>query len=197
MRLFIAINLPENVKDTIEKITNDSKISINQRVNQHKSAAEIRFLPKKNWHLTITFLGYQPPEAVGPILKSLEKTASCFNPLWINFESISYGPPGNSARMIWLAGAKETSEDLNELKTELDKSLIENGVRFKLENRLFNAHLTLARFSNALGKMPDNLIAPLPLSFKAKGLDLMESRLKRSGAEYESISNFVFKGLKR
>ena len=36
-RLFIAINLPKNIKETIKKIVNDLRISINQRVHQHKS----------------------------------------------------------------------------------------------------------------------------------------------------------------
>ncbi len=192
MRLFIAINLPENVKDVIEKITNDSKISINQRVNQLKSAAEIRFLPKKNWHLTITFLGYQPPEALDSILKSIEKTAAQFNPVKIDFESISYEPPGQPARMVWLVGAKKTSEELSKLKIKLDETLIENGVKFKQNNQPFNAHLTLARFSDILGKLPEKLITPLLLSFEAETLDLMESHLKQTGAEYEVLSEFDF-----
>ncbi len=188
MRLFIAINLPEKTKNTI----------IEEAVNKIRPLFDdcsARFLSPENWHLTIAFLGYQPEEALNPIRESIKETASNFNRVRIDFESINYGPPDKPARMVWLVGAKKTSEKLNELKINLEKTLIENGVKFKQESRLFNAHLTLARFKNPLGKLPNYLIAPLPLSFETETLDLMESRLKRSGAEYESISQSAFKGL--
>lgn len=185
MRLFIAINLPEEVKNKIAEAM--------EKIKPIFDNVPVRFLSPKNWHLTIVFLGYQPSETVGPILKSIEKTAADFNPLKIGFESISYGPPDKPARMIWLVGTQKTSQTLSELKTKLEDALIENGVKFKRENRLFNAHITLVRFSNPLGKLPDNLITPLSLSFEAKTLDLMESHLKRTGAEYEIVFQFAFK----
>jgi len=184
MRLFIAINLPEKTKNTIEEAVN--KI-------QPLFDASARFLSPKNWHLTITFLGYQPQEAIGPILKAIKETANNFSPITIDFESISYGPPDKPARMVWLVGTKQTSKILSDLKIKLENALIENGVKFKQENRPFNTHITLVRFSNILGKLPNYLITQLPLSFEAKTLDLMESHLKRSGAKYEPISQFAFK----
>lgn len=185
MRLFIAINLPEKTKNTIEKAVN--------KIQPLFDDFPARFLSPKNWHLTITFLGYQPQEAVGPILKAIEETADNFNPIEIDFESISYGPPDRPARMVWLVGTKQTSEILSELKLKLEDTLAKNGVRFQKENRSFSAHLTLVRFSGALGKLPNKSISPLSLSFEAKTLDLMESHLKRTGAEYEPLSQFAFK----
>jgi len=184
MRLFIAINLPEKTKNTIEEAVN--KI-------QPLFDSTARFAPPENWHLTITFLGYQPQEAVDPILKSIKETAGIFPPVKIDFESISYGPPDGPARMVWIVGAKQTSEILSGLKTKLEEKLIENGVKFKQENRDFSAHLTLVRFPNTLSGLSNKLITPLSLTFEAKTLDLMESHLKRSGAEYEPISQFAFK----
>lgn len=185
MRLFIAINLPQEIKDKTEEAINKIQPLFNN--------SQVRFLTPKNWHLTITFLGYQPDEAMGPILKSIQETAAGFDPVLIKFEKIIYGPPGKPARMLWLAGAKETSQNLSEIKNKLEDLIVENGVKFNRENRLFNAHLTLARFSNPLTKLSDDLIAPLSLSFEAKTLDLMESRLKRTGAEYKLLSQFAFK----
>lgn len=185
MRLFIAINLSEEAKNTIKEAVDKIKPPFDDY--------SARFLSPKNWHLTVTFLGYQPPEALAPIRESIRETASDFNRVRIDFKNIVYGPPDKSARMIWLTGDEKTSEKLNELKISLEKTLVANGVKFKQENRIFNAHLTLARFGNPLGKLPDYLIAPLFLRFEAETLDLMESRLKRNGAEYEKISEFAFK----
>lgn len=185
MRLFIAINLPEEIKNKIEEAM--------EKIGPLFDNQSARFSPKKNWHLTITFLGYQPLEATSPILKSIEETAANFKPIKIDFENISYGPPDKPARMIWLVGTKKTSQTLSELKIKLEDALVKNGIKFKQENRLFNAHVTLVRFPEPLSKLPDRLIAPLTLSFEAQTLDLMESHLKRTGAEYEIISQFAFK----
>lgn len=185
MRLFIAINLPEETKNMIEEAVN--------KVQPLFSGYPARFLSRENWHLTVTFLGYQPPEALVLIQKSIKETTARFNPIKIDFESVSYGPPDKPARMVWLVGARKTSEELSGLKINLEKALIEKGIKFQQENRPFSAHLTLVRFSGILGGLPDKLITPLSLSFEAKTLDLMESHLKRSGAEYEKISQFDFR----
>jgi 2'-5' RNA ligase len=217
-RLFIAINLPDGIKNTIEKFVSNFKISVNQRSHQRESAAEMRFLPKENWHLTLVFLGYQPDEAISPILESIKETAKNFPSPAIEFEKIIWAPPGKTPRMIWLCGTKETSKALGEIKKYLDDSLIKNGVGFQKENRLFNTHLTLARFhqtrinadsyADKRGCISARLPAPersdggqvnqhinqrqSALAFYANSIDLMESHLKRTGAEYEILSKMDF-----
>ncbi len=181
-RLFIAINLPDNIKNVIEKSLNDLP----------KLAGEIRFLSRKNWHLTISFLGYQPDEAIGPILASIKETAKNFPAPTIKFEKVIWAPPDKPARMIWLTGSKETSKSLGEIKEYLEDSLVKNGVRFRIENRQYNAHLTLARFNFMKPELIKEVGLPNieNLSFEAESFDLMESQLKRTGAEYEVLSSF-------
>ncbi len=200
-RLFIAINLPEETKNKIEEIVNDLKISVNQRIDQLESVAEIKFLPKENWHLTISFLGYQPDEKIPNILESIKTTTqslvSLKRPILIEFERIILAPPGRTPRMIWLVGSKETSKILGTIKTKLEDELIKNGVRFKRENREYNTHLTLARFQSIFGTSDvPNMDIRRPkienISFIAQSLDLMESHLKRTGAEYEILSTLTF-----
>lgn len=187
-RLFIAINLPQNIKEAIEEIIN----------NLPKSAAEIRFLPKENWHLTISFLGYQPDEAISPILESIKETIEREASPAIEFEKIILAPANRPARMIWLTGSKETSKILGAIKTKLEDELVKNGVQFQRENREYNTHLTLARFS------PTQINADIisvnqrihqrksALNLQAQSLDLMESHLKRTGAEYEILASLTF-----
>lgn len=106
--------------------------------------------------------------------------------------------------MIWLTGSKETSKILGEIKNKLEDELIKNRVQFKKENRGFNCHLTLARFSLSQintdqtqinADICENLRSNLresAFAFYAKSLDLMESRLKRTGAEYEILASISF-----
>ena len=184
-RLFIAINLPQNIKEAIEEIINNLPI-----------------LPKENWHLTISFLGYQPDEKIPNILESVKITTqslvSLKRPILVEFEKIILAPANRPARMIWLVGSKETSKILGAIKTKLEDELVKNGVRFQRDNREYNTHLTLARFS------PTQINADIisvnqrihqrksALSFQAQSLDLMESYLKRTGAEYEILSTLTF-----
>jgi len=104
--------------------------------------------------------------------------------------------------MIWLTGSKKTSEILGEIKNELEDELVKNGVRFKKENREYNAHLTLARFQPNPRKFNLPKLTNIKevgflnienLSFVVQSLDLMESHLKRSGAEYEILAKVDFK----
>lgn len=185
MRLFIAVNLPETVKDGIEE-----KL---EKIRMMPLNFTARFLTRKNWHLTITFLGEQPEAALGPILDSVKEIAALFETPEIEFEKIVYGPPDAASRMIWLIGSSETSRRLAQIKKELEKKLEEKNVRFSKEYRDFNAHLTLARFRQPLIRLKERLLAAAPFSFNPQSLDLMQSCLRRGGAEYEIAAEFDFK----
>ncbi len=217
-RLFIAINLPENIKREIKNIISEIELD-----------ADAHWTPPENWHLTLTFLGYQPDEATTPILDALKETAALFPAPKLGFEKIILAPPGKPSRpprMIWFAGAKETSKIIGQIKNNLENNLVKNGVKFKKESREYNAHITLARFPTLIRnykniqkyekELLNYQITQLPISFTAQSLDLMESHLypvrnrpakgmattalgrsvsngvKRSGAEYEILSKLTF-----
>jgi len=175
-RLFIAINLPDEVKNKIEQIT--------------KQIADFHWIPSKNWHLTLVFLGYQPDEAIIPILESIKKAGQNFSAPTVEFEKIIYGPPNKPPRMVWLNCTKQTSKILGEIKNKLENDLIANRVRFKIENRPFNSHLTLMRFSNDPPILSSQSVGNL--NFTSQSIDLMESRLKPSGAEYDILTRVDF-----
>lgn len=182
-RLFLAINLPEKIKDKIEKILEKIRFDFSN---------DIRFLDRKNWHLTIVFLGYQPSEAFKPILEAMKNVASNFDPPKIELTDIAYGPKGAAPRMIWLNGSLATANSLGSLKTNLEAGLEEGGVRFKKEHRRFQAHITLARFRSVkVAELPP-LAEKFQEKFQANNLDLMESHLARSGANYEILQRFLF-----
>lgn len=192
-RLFIAINIPAENKKRIEIIVEGLK----DIVNQDKPKSIIRWLPPENWHLTLAFLGYQPDEAINPILESIKETVKKFPAPTVKFENIIWAPPNKPPRMFWLTGTKEISEKLDEIKKYLENRLSEKGVRFQRENRPYNAHLTLCRFSNQslipfanIREFNSRLIRGL--SFTVQSFDLMESHLKRSGAEYEVLARLTF-----
>jgi 2'-5' RNA ligase len=206
-RLFIAINLPEEIKTQITQILTQINTDIrdNPRFNQRESA--FRWLPANNWHLTITFLGYQPDDAIPVIVESSKSAAKNYSHILENmrivFDGISFGPTGKRPRMIWLVGTNETSKNLAVLKNTLEDELVKNGIKFQRENRPYNMHLTLARFNimksdvqrkfyQYLGHRTSRDVGCPKIEFTPQSLDLMESYLKRTGAEYEVSAKIPF-----
>lgn len=182
-RVFVAINLPGIIRRDLGKAVDKIKPLFGDTV---------RFLAPENLHLTVEFLGYQDDHSVSLISQALEKTAVEFQPPTIRFEKIIYGPAGKTPRMIWLTCDKETSFGLGKIKDFLEKELFALGVSFRQEHRLFNAHLTVARFEAVSKKELPPLEISFNREFEAESIDLMESHLKRSGAEYDVLSKFEF-----
>lgn len=186
-RLFLAINIPKDIKQKIAK----------KRDALESLIPGVRFVGEENWHLTVVFLGAQSDEALLPIVKSMKELVPKFASPKINFSDISYGPLKGAPRMVWLNGDEKTSKNLSSFKLSLEDELIKNGVRFKLENREFLAHITLAKFSEDLRSGLAELggeFRDLNWFFEAESLDLMESRQSGKGMEYEILQSIDFGG---
>ena len=95
-RLFLAINIPQDIKQKISK----------KRDQLESLIPGIRFVGEENWHLTVVFLGQQSDEAFLPIVKSMRDLVPKFVCPEINFSDISYGPLKGTPRMIWLKEMK-------------------------------------------------------------------------------------------
>lgn len=180
-RVFVAINLPETIKVKIEAALEEIRYLFTD---------DVRFIGRAQWHITVTFLGYQRDEFLHPIVKAMKKAVKNFPMRKIKFTDLDYGPKDGTKRMIWLNAASETSEQLAAIKEDLENVLIDNGVIFKKEHRQFRVHITLARFLTR--KNLPEIARPLPFDFEAGSLDLMESHLKRTGAEYEILQKVPF-----
>jgi len=90
--------------------------------------------------------------------------------------------------MIWVEGEK--SKDLANLQIDLEKSLISSGkIKFEPEERSFTSHITLGRIKQWEFKQIEPEERPevnedINLSFEVNSIEVMESELKRGGAEY-------------
>ncbi len=177
-RLFVVINIPEELKGII----------ISKFLPEIDSG-NLRWIPETNWHLTITFLGYQPEESIKNILSAISNLAQNNPAPIIELESIKAVPP-ESPRMIWISGDKKTSQILGRIKINLEKLLSENGIKFQRNFKSYNSHITLARFSEPIN-IP-KIILPLKLKFKSKSIELMESHLSPAGAKYKVIESMDF-----
>jgi len=155
----------------------------------------IRFAPEENWHVTLSFLGYQNDDDISRITNALRETADKFAPRDAVLEKLIYGPPGRAPRMIWIAGSRKTGEALGEIKNHLENRLEEEGINFHREFRKFNVHITVARFAKDFrARGLPKIEKELGLTFSADSLVLMESELGRGGPKYTELQSFPLRG---
>ncbi|MDO8584761.1 MAG: RNA 2',3'-cyclic phosphodiesterase [bacterium] len=180
-RIFIAINLAPGVRDELGKHIADLVAELPESV---------RFVPPEFLHFTLTFLGDQTDETIGDIVSVMRDLVPQFTPPEIAITGVTYGPPGKAPRMIWAMTDEASSEAIGEIKTAIEDALSDRGVRFEREARKYLGHLTLARFERA-ENLP-NIEMPISIRFIPESVDLMESGLKRSGAEYGLLTEIEF-----
>jgi len=178
-RIFIAINLPEDVK----KKLSDCQLKWPE--------LPCRWTKKENLHITLAFLGYLNDEELVEICKITKEVASKYEPFFITLNKIIYGPPKNPPRMIWAEGEK--SEELGKLQKNLENALAGLSTELeKLENEKskgYASHITLARlkqweFRQIEPEERPEVNEEINLSFEVGSIEVMESELKREGPEY-------------
>ena len=178
-RIFVAINLPEKVKKTL--------------LNYQTKLPDfpIKWTKKENMHITLIFIGPVKDENIPKICEAVKRACAQYKSFKINLNEISYGPPQKlPPRMIWARG--EQSDELVNLKTGLEKYLIESEVGFIEDNKKFHTHVTLGRIRTWEWKRIEpeerpEIVEETDLDFEVNSIEVMESTLKRTGAEYDQL----------
>jgi 2'-5' RNA ligase len=182
-RIFIAINLPEKIKEEL--------ISFQEKYSELPA----RWVKKENLHITLAFLGYLRDEDLPKIIEITKKVAKNHYPFLIKILKVSYGPPKIfPPRMVWAIGEK--NEALWRLQENLKNALIEMKIPQleEEEGRGFIPHITLARirkweFKQMEPEEKPEIDEDVEFSFEVKSIEIMESHLKRGGAEYTVLES--------
>ncbi|MBZ9572097.1 RNA 2',3'-cyclic phosphodiesterase [Patescibacteria group bacterium] len=181
-RVFIAVNLPENIK---RKLTD---------FQEKWPELPTRWTKLENLHITLIFLGYISDEEVFEICKITKEVVQKNEPFSINLNKICYGPPKKMPpRMVWVKGEK--SKKLTKLKNDLENALSASaGSKHRKETRPFSPHITLGRirqweFRKIEPEERPEVDIDLSLSFEVFSIEVMESFLKRGGSEYTILES--------
>ena len=134
MRCFIGIELPQQIKEDLSELQK-------QIGNEF---AKIKWVEKKNLHMTLKFLG----EVDEDLLKLTETALKNvkFRKFTTNIDNIGWYPNDNKINVIWV-GLKPEKELLN-LHGEVELKL---GNLFEKDER-FSVHLTLGRVKHIKNK---------------------------------------------
>lgn len=174
MRSFIAINLPNQVKDYIQKIIRE--------LNEQNQRADIKWSEKENLHLTLAFLGDVAEDKISLLAKQLKQNLT-FKKFNAELGVLGAFPSAAQPRVIKLSVIAKDAD-----LTEIYKKICETLFDFKIpiDQRLFSAHITLVRMKNSVNANININIEPL--TFTVDSIDLMASELTPNGPIYSIIS---------
>jgi len=185
-RIFIAINLPGDIKRKL--------------IDCQGKWLELpcRWTKKENLHITLIFLGSLSDEELLGVLKITKTVTQRHEPFSISLIKIYYGPPKKMPpRMVWAEGEK--SEELGKLQSDLENSLLASPIKgLESESRSYAPHITLGRikaweFRQIEPEERPEVNEEINLSFEVNSIEVMESQLKRGGAEYVVLESAPLK----
>jgi len=187
IRAFIAIELPDKVKNELSEIL--------YKLNPGREKA-VKWINPNGIHLTLKFLGNTPEEKIVDITQAVAKASSSTYPFNLELKGLGAFPNLKSPRVVWV-GVGGDIPIITNLQRQIDQSLIPLG--FSPEKRDFSPHLTLGRVRDKtskneryeLGKTIESLRIEGSSSFAVDRISLMQSTLTSSGAIYNQLATVV------
>jgi RNA 2',3'-cyclic 3'-phosphodiesterase len=176
LRLFVAIEIPEGVKDGVEAAF----------APWREAFPKARWVPRENQHVTLKFLGRTWPRLVDWVPEQVETAAAGVPRFTVRLQGVGSFPSAKTGRALW-AGFEET-DLITDLATEIEAALLKE---FPAEKRPFHPHLTVARSDPPV---------KLPAAYTATTLEtdpweidhvvLFRSHLGRPAPRYEPLARF-------
>lgn len=177
MRLFVAIDLPEDVRALVE----DGVAPLRDRFPR------ARWVPTRNQHVTLKFLGTTWPRLVETVIQGVGEVAGAHAPFETRVAELGAFPSARRARVLWI-GLEDPAGRLAAISAGLDAKLAKD---FEPEKRGFTPHLTVARFAPPV-RLEDDLpeVGVESRPFGVEWLVVYRSHLQRPAARYEPIATF-------
>ncbi len=172
-RIFVAINLPRELKDEI----------LNWEKGQKNLV--VRWTKPNNTHITLVFIGNITENETERVISAAQLAVKGFKPFEIAVDRISIGPSLDKPRMIWLSG--QENKNLSELSRHLVQELKNVGIAADA-NHNFTLHITLARARND-ELQGVKLDKKFEHSFIANSVEIMESKLSPAGPAYNTLES--------
>ncbi|MCK4307504.1 RNA 2',3'-cyclic phosphodiesterase [candidate division WOR-3 bacterium] len=180
MRIFIAIKVPDSIKEEISKLQKGLDIQFAE------FCGNVRWVAPQNIHLTLKFLGEVPEEQIETIIEAIESSLGKTEPFDISFEEVGGFPNLKRPRVLWV-GAKQGKAQLIELMQKLNEKL--SAIGFETEARESVPHLTIGRIKkvkNLEFKVKSFKATPFPV----ERIYLIKSKLTPQGPIYTDIKEF-------
>ncbi|WP_165055402.1 MULTISPECIES: RNA 2',3'-cyclic phosphodiesterase [unclassified Adlercreutzia] len=169
MRAFIALEPPEAFVDEVAGMA---------RVLS--AVVEGRFVPRKNYHITLAFLGEVDDATTRQAMGVLDETCASAAPARLTADGLGKFGRASDAT-LWLGVAED--DGLMALAASVRESLESRGIPF--DSKPFKPHITLARRAR-IPRAPLPSV-PFPEPAFAARATLFKSALERQGVVYKPL----------
>jgi len=183
IRSFIAIELPEDLKEGLLRLQNEIKLN---------SQLRVKWVNPNSIHLTLKFLGNVSFGKLNSITQAITEASQNISPFTLEVKELGVFPNIQRVQVVWV-GIDGELDNLKLLQQNLENGLSKLG--FVRESRPFVPHLTLARVGNQTTKYEQQEFGKLINSIRfedvykigVNSVTLMRSQLTREGAIYSRI----------
>jgi 2'-5' RNA ligase len=183
MRLFIAVNLSPQVKQSIKTAIDRFPIT----------NPPWRWVREDALHVTLKFLGDTPEDRIPDLVSQLHDACLSHKSFGIRLERMGGFPNLKKPRVLFY-GVVEGRETLSHIANDINQSLFD-GLGIPLESKPFRAHVTIARIKRPLPRELTIRFADVPMLSEAaqsvRSIDLMRSELHREGARYQLVKEIA------
>ncbi|MBI4735505.1 MAG: RNA 2',3'-cyclic phosphodiesterase [candidate division NC10 bacterium] len=181
MRLFVAVNLPSEVRERLAAVQDRLR----------RAQADVSWVRAENIHVTLKFLGDVEAKRLERVRPALAEEARAGAPFSMEVSGVgSFG--GRIPRVVWV-GVGDGAEPLTRLAGQVEDGL--GRVGFPKERRGFAAHLTVGRVRSPrnaealLAALGEERTEPFGVA-EVTQFDLMQSELRPSGSVYSVLEKF-------
>jgi RNA 2',3'-cyclic 3'-phosphodiesterase len=171
LRLFLALRLPADVLDEVERW-------------QRAQLTGVRAVPREHLHVTLAFLGHRPAGELGSVLAALRDAAAGAGEIRLT--------PGRyrETRSVGMLVLEDERSRAALLAGDVQARLEHLGV-YRREGRTWLPHLTVARWR----ERPGRRLEPPPVgTFVPSDAAAYLSRLHPGGARYEVLESVALGG---
>jgi RNA 2',3'-cyclic 3'-phosphodiesterase len=186
MRLFVALELPGDLRETL----------VDFIVRLKPLCRGARWVRPEGMHVTLKFIGHAIADADAEkfaAARAALATIKSAAPVDVRYRGTGFFPNARRPSVFWCG--MQASANLVPLVADIEQALERLGI--PREARAFVPHLTLARFKtpegvSALARAAEEFAERDFGSASESEFHLFKSKLKPSGAEHRKIESYAF-----
>ncbi len=149
MRLFIAINFPDELRSALHGAMDPLRVA----------APDVRWVDGPRIHLTLKFLGEQPETSVRPLMDMLARVSARYDPIDLELGTLNAFPNLRQPRVVWLGVKADPKLEL--LHHDVETACADLG--YPVDGRAYRPHVTL-------GRARDRVAHPARIAAAARGI---------------------------
>ncbi|REJ76865.1 MAG: RNA 2',3'-cyclic phosphodiesterase [Acidobacteria bacterium] len=187
MRLFLALFVPLRLSGEIGQAVEAAR----------RQLPGARWVARENLHLTLHFFGERSGDQLAALARLLTPVVVALPRFQVRIERVGTFPE-RRPRVVWLGvGDAAEAGALDALHARIREALERRGE--PTEARRFHPHVTLARCkapwrASDVQRIGEALHPFEGVSWEVDGIDLVASRLSRSGPVYETMARLPLAG---